>query len=231
MDQRHEPRSIRGCGCCWAIIPWPRWICQARGQGAQDLCSFVVLDALNPLHTLSFLRHKILHVHSNNMYDNLPDEEVLRRDGRLYFVHARAYLPMQDAVRIAATFDLPWISFARRREMLEGGPDFLGDHDRGMNFWQAVWSAVRLEERLMSLEELPDRRSRPAWTRPNWRTCWRKRPPTPVSFELRRGGKLQQHTAAAVSARLFAGAGYFCHRVRSIQARVSMARENWTAPL
>ena len=54
-----------------------------------DLCSFVVLDALNPLQTLSFLRHKMLHVHSNNMYDNLPDEEVLRRDGRMYFVHTR----------------------------------------------------------------------------------------------------------------------------------------------
>ena len=41
-----------------------------------DLCSFLVLDASNPLKTLSFLRHKILHVHSTNMYDNLPDEEV-----------------------------------------------------------------------------------------------------------------------------------------------------------
>src|SRR5580698_9430544 len=50
-----------------------------------DLCSFLVLDAQNPLKTLSFLRHKILQVHSTNVFDNLPDEEIARRDGKLYF--------------------------------------------------------------------------------------------------------------------------------------------------
>jgi hypothetical protein len=122
-----------------------------------DLCSFVVLDALNPLQTLSFLRHKILHVHSTNVYDNLPDEEVLRRDGRLYFVHVRTYIPMSDAVRIAATFDLPVERIhAMVERLLEIGPDALGDPARGLSFWQEIWKAARLEERLMSLDELPD---------------------------------------------------------------------------
>lgn len=123
----------------------------------EDLCSFVVLDALNPLQTLAFLRHKVLHVHSNNMYDNLPDEEMLRRDGRMYLVEARAYLPMQDALRIAATFD---ISLEQVRPMIErlldGSHDFLGDHDRSLSFWQEVWKAIRLEERLVAIEDLPD---------------------------------------------------------------------------
>ncbi len=44
-----------------------------------DICSFMVLDALNPLKTLSFLRHKIVYAHSANMYDNLPDEEFPNR--------------------------------------------------------------------------------------------------------------------------------------------------------
>ena len=66
-----------------------------------DLCSFLVLDAMNPLKTLSFLRHKIMQVHSTNVYDNLPDEEVVRRDGKLYFVQVRAYLPMADVVRLS----------------------------------------------------------------------------------------------------------------------------------
>lgn len=123
----------------------------------EDLCSFVVLDALNPLQTLSFLRHKILHVHSNNMYDNLPNEEVLRRDGRWYWVQARTYLPMQDALRIAATFDMPVEKIHPTVErLLEGGADYMGDHDRGMSFWMEVWQAVRLEERLVSLEDLQD---------------------------------------------------------------------------
>ena len=61
------------------------------------LCSFLALDALDPLKTLSFLRHKILYIHSTNMYDNLPDEEILRRDGGLFYVHVRAYVPVKRA--------------------------------------------------------------------------------------------------------------------------------------
>ena len=49
-----------------------------------NVCSFIVLDALNPMKSLAFLRHKILHIHLTNVYDNLPDEEFARRDGRLY---------------------------------------------------------------------------------------------------------------------------------------------------
>src|SRR5208283_213988 len=68
-----------------------------------------------------------------------------------------AYIPMSDAVRIATTFDLPLERLHPTVEkLLEAGPDFLGDHGRGLNFWQEVWTAVRLEERLMSLEDLPD---------------------------------------------------------------------------
>ena len=67
----------------------------------EELCSFLVIDAQNPLKTLSFLRHKILQVHSTNVYDNLPDEEIARRNGKMYFVQARAYLPMTEAVRLS----------------------------------------------------------------------------------------------------------------------------------
>src|SRR5258708_17071971 len=78
----------------------------AVGEHA-DLCSFLVLDALNPLKTLSFLRHKIMQVHSTNVYDNLPDEEVVRRDGKLYFLQGRAYLPIAHVGRLSPQFDIP----------------------------------------------------------------------------------------------------------------------------
>jgi hypothetical protein len=122
-----------------------------------DLCSFMVLDALNPLKTLSFLRHKILQVHSTNVYDNLPDEEVVRRDGRLYFVQVRAYIPMIEVVRIGAEFDIPMEKFrAAVDRLVDGRLDDLGDRSRGVAFWQMVWRAIRLEERLVCLEDLPD---------------------------------------------------------------------------
>ena len=122
-----------------------------------ELCSFMVLDAVNPLKTLSFLRHKVMQVHSTNVYDNLPDEEVLRRDGRLYFVQVRAYIPMADVMKISEAFDLP-VDKIRPSifRLVEGGNDFLGDRSRCFAFWQQVWEAIRLEERLVMLEDLPD---------------------------------------------------------------------------
>jgi hypothetical protein len=122
-----------------------------------DLCSFLVLDAVNPLKTLSFLRHKIMQVHSTNVYDNLPDEEVVRRDGKLYFVQVRAYLPAADAERLSAQFDVPAGQLrATVTRLLSGSAEFMGDPERGVAFWMDVWTAIRLEERLVLVEDLPD---------------------------------------------------------------------------
>ena len=122
-----------------------------------DLCSFIVLDALDPGKTLAFLRHKVLHVHLTNVYDNLPDEEFARRDGRLHLVQARAYVPHSDAARISKAFDVATSQLSSTvQRLLESGPESLGDRARGVSFWQEVWKAVRLEERLVCLEDLPD---------------------------------------------------------------------------
>ncbi len=121
------------------------------------LCSFLALDALNPLKTLSFLRHKILYIHSTNMYDNLPDEEILRRDGRLFYVHTRAFVPMREAVQLAEKFKIPVESIRSSVEkLLAIGPDFAGDRACGMSFWMDLWKAVRLEEKIVPFEDLPD---------------------------------------------------------------------------
>jgi hypothetical protein len=121
------------------------------------LCSFLALDALNPLKTLAFLRHKILYIHSTNMYDNLPDEEILRRDGRLYYVHMRAYVPKAEAARLAEKFKFPLEHFRGSVDKLLGiGPDFAGERGCGMSFWMELWKAIRLEEKLVAFEDAPD---------------------------------------------------------------------------
>jgi hypothetical protein len=120
-----------------------------------ELCSFVVLDALSPIRTLSFLRHKILHIHLTNVYDNLPDEEIARRDGRLYLVQVRAFLPAAAAERISESFKIPVAELKRNVDrLLDVGPDFLPDRVQGILFWQEIWKALRLEERLVALDEL-----------------------------------------------------------------------------
>ncbi len=125
-------------------------------QKHMDLCSFIVLDALNPIRSLSFLRHKILHIHLTNVYDNLPDEQLARRDGRLYQVQVRAYLPMEDAARIGQAFGLGVTELKGMiARLLSLGPDCLSDRERGVALWQEVWKALRLEERLVCVEDLP----------------------------------------------------------------------------
>lgn len=121
------------------------------------LCSFLAIDALNPLKTLSFLRHKILYIHSTNMYDNLPDEEIMRRDGGLYYIHVRAYVPMRDAVKIAETYKVSVENIRGMTDkLLSIGPDFWGDRNCAMAFWADLWKAIRLEEKPVAFEDLPD---------------------------------------------------------------------------
>ena len=121
-----------------------------------DLCSFIALDATDPIKTLSFLRHKILHVHSTNMYDNLPDEEIVWRDNRIYWVQSRAYLPAADAARISQAgvpvSDIP----STVDRLLDVGIAALPDRAKGMQFWMDTWHAMRIEENLIDAVDLPD---------------------------------------------------------------------------
>jgi len=122
-----------------------------------ELCSFIALDALDPTKTLSFLRHKVLHVHSSNVYDNLPDEEVVWRENRLYWVQVRAYLPRSEAERIGAECGVGTDEVVRTiHRLLEVGAVSLPEHGKGMKFWMHVWSAIRLEERLIDAVDLPE---------------------------------------------------------------------------
>jgi hypothetical protein len=126
-------------------------------QNHLDLCSFIALDALDPIKTLSFLRHKILYVHLTNTYDNLPDEEVVWRDGQIYWVQVRAYISAAEAARIASACDVPISDIPRTvRRLLEVGADALPDRAKGMVFWMEIWNAIRTEERLVNMLELPD---------------------------------------------------------------------------
>jgi hypothetical protein len=118
-----------------------------------ETVSMIALDAQSPLKALAFLRYKILFIHLTNVYDNLPCDELVRRDGRLYLVEARAYVPAEAGARIADDFGVEPGELRRAVErLLEIGPEALGDRARGAAFWRSVWDALRLEERLVALE-------------------------------------------------------------------------------
>ncbi len=121
----------------------------------RDVVSVIPMDALNPLKTLAFLRYKILYVHLTNVYDNLPCDELVRRDGRLYLVEGRSYLPGGDLERVAAAADLAPAEVGPAVDrLLRIGPEALGTVARGVAFWRAAWEALRLEERFVPLEDV-----------------------------------------------------------------------------
>jgi len=122
-----------------------------------ETASMIAMDALNPLRALSFLRYKVLYIHLTNVYDNLPADELVRRDGELYLVEARSYLPAPVAQRLAASLGMqPSELRAHVARLLEVGPDLFGDRPRGVAFWRQVWEGLRLEERLRRLGGIAD---------------------------------------------------------------------------
>jgi hypothetical protein len=112
------------------------------------------LDALNPFKALPRYRFKVMYVHMTNVYDNLPFDDLVRRDGKLYIVEVRPYLngPMVD--RLLNDFpvtraELPAIV----KRLLEGGPGAVFSGAQGIAFWRRVWETFKLEERLRVLDE------------------------------------------------------------------------------
>ncbi len=115
------------------------------------------LDALNPFKTLSAYRFKIMYVHLTNVYDNLPFDDLIRRDGKLYLVEVRAYLSAEAMARLEAEFGIARKDLGGAlQRLLEGGPHAVfppGNEAKGVAFWRAFWSYFRLEERLRALDD------------------------------------------------------------------------------
>lgn len=128
----------------------------ARGTVGEygEQVSCLSLDATDPLHALSFLRYKVLFIHSCNLYDNLPTDEVTRRHGQLYEVRVRAYLPAAAVAALCATYhQTPDTLPTTIQRLLRIGPEYFDDPEEGVRFWAAVWEALRLEERYVLLED------------------------------------------------------------------------------
>jgi hypothetical protein len=64
---------------------------------------------------------------------------------------------MADVTRLCTLFDLRADKLTTTvHRLLEGAFEDLGVRSRGVAFWREVWKAIRLEERLVHLEDLPD---------------------------------------------------------------------------
>jgi hypothetical protein len=125
--------------------------------------SGLALDATRPTETLGFLRYKAFLVYISNVYDNLPTDEIVRLGGHLFQVEVRAYLPRQDAERVAGEIGVAPDSLPDLvAKLLRLGPELLAEasHDvfedalAAVRFWQMVWDALRLDERYVPLEAL-----------------------------------------------------------------------------
>ena len=151
----------------------------------RELASFLAVDALDPFKSLSFLRYKVLSIHLTNVYDNLPTDEIVVREGKLYFVEARAYVPAAAASRISEAFGIPPTEFTRTvNRLLEVGPQHVHPTsvEQGVMFWRSVWDAIRLEERFVAIRSILDA-PLPAGVKPGCLKTLLARP-SPISVSI-----------------------------------------------
>jgi len=147
----------------------------------------VALDALNPLKALSPYRFKVMYVHSTNTYDNLPFDDLVRRDGRLYLLEVRAYLtdalvgPLCEDFGFAPE-DLPAVV----ERLLKEGPAALFPGARGVECWRRIWDAFKLEERLRALDEYEEDHVPPGLNRTHLEDLLAEAPDD-VRFHISRG--------------------------------------------
>jgi hypothetical protein len=126
----------------------------------------VQMDALNPFKSLPGYRFKTLYVHATNVYDNLPFDELVRRDGRLYLVETRGYLKGDLANQLGSEFGMTRAEMADAvHRMFSSGPSAAAEGERGVEFWRRLWGAFRLEERLRALDDLDEDHVPPGLTR------------------------------------------------------------------
>jgi len=138
-----------------------------------DHVSAMALDATRPAVTLSFLAGKAFLIYISNVYDNLPTDEVASIAGRTYQVEVRAYVRDDAAEQIARQFGAAPEQFAMLVDRLlrlgpelvsESLPEYFRDPGQAVSFWQAVWDALRLQERYVPIEGLDTYRISPALT-------------------------------------------------------------------
>jgi hypothetical protein len=147
----------------------------------------VALDALNPLKALMPYRFKIMYVHSTNTYDNLPFDDIVRRDGRLYLMEVRAYLTESLIEPLCRDFgfsreDLPAVV----ERLLTGGPAALFPGARGVECWRHIWEAFKLEERLRALDDYEEDHVPPGLNRTHLEDLLAEAPDD-VRFHISRG--------------------------------------------
>jgi len=115
------------------------------------------LDALNPYKALPQYRFKVMYVHLTNVYDNLPFDDLIRRDGKLYLVEVRAYFSAAGVEKMRTEFGIERDEILpAMRKLLEGGPHAVfgpGHEEQGIAFWRTFWDLFKLEERLRALDD------------------------------------------------------------------------------
>src|SRR4030095_15301527 len=75
------------------------------------LANFVEVDAMNPFKSLSHLRYKVMLITLSNVYDNLPTDELVLREGKLCFMEVRAYVPALEVTRICDKYKISPANF------------------------------------------------------------------------------------------------------------------------
>ena len=178
----------------------------------RDLVSVIATGrARIPFAPLSFLRYKILYIHLTNVYDNLPADELVRRDGQLYLVETRGYLPATRPHAIAgshgvrsrrppaASIDQLILESARSARLSRARCRLLAGCPGTRCVWKSAWSGSRASPRSRCRRALTDHLDDLLADRARRR---------PLPSFARRRGELRQPRSPPPPARLSPGTGH-----------------------
>jgi hypothetical protein len=177
-------RKIRFLAGDYSKATLDRVMASVKSHG--HLATFVEVNAVDPFKSLSHLRYKVLLITLSNVYDNLPTDELVLRDGKLFYVEVRAYVSAIEAERICRIYKLPSQLEKSVRKLLEEGPESFDSLEQGMGFWRDLWAAVRLEERLVSAHNLSEA-PLPTGMKPSYIEGLIEAAPANIRFQLSSG--------------------------------------------
>ena len=146
------------------------------------------LDALNPEKSLTKYRFKLMYVHLTNVYDNLPFDDLVRRDGKLYLVEVRAYLNGPAVDRLIGRLRSNQGGASGHREEAPGRGTLrrVSPGEKGVEFWRRLWDTFKLEERLRALDDREEDHVPPGLNRTHLEDLLAEAPDD-VRFHISRG--------------------------------------------
>jgi 5,10-methylenetetrahydrofolate reductase len=111
------------------------------------------VEGENPLGALEQYRGRILCYHATNVFDSIPTDQIVKRNGKYFEVFARLYLPQKDFDALVLKYGDVANMFKKMNHINQFVLQ-IADSDVFYHFWQDVWNALKFDEMYMPINDI-----------------------------------------------------------------------------